>query len=334
MHERMQSSRKGRVFASGGLVVFMLTLGAPKVFSQTTPPGEAPPPAAHPREPAAGRRQRGDPTARLRPNRSRRRRPPPPAAPVELPFGVAPKGPVPPRRLTARDAEHRLRRAPSRPPFAFQGFSDPKNSTTSPRPSTRILYAGGQINRMWRWLLAITSDDYGGCAPPDEHGPGVRSSTRSRVSRPCPNSRSTPAACWSWPTATRRAVPGAWTSGSIPASSSGTPPAVPKAGPSGPRLGVAGLGRAVRRSHQVLPGRLSASGSGAVAAVQRSRPGQPALARARLVSAHDVLRRPRSRLHRHRRPDPEQRFGHDGAAMAGVTPPPPLLTTIASSTPT
>ena len=91
----------------------------------------------------------------------------------------------------------------------------------------------------------------------------------------------------------------------------------PEGGPVRARRRRRGLGRAARRSRQVLPGRLSVAGSDAVAAVQRSRAGEPALPRAGVVSPHDLLRRPRSRLHRRRRPDPEQRFGHDGAAGDG-----------------
>ena len=55
----------------------------------------------------------------------------------------------------------------------------------------------------------------------------------------------------------------------------------PEGGPVRARHGRRGLGRAARRSRQVLPGRLSIAGSGAVAAAQRSRAGQPALAASR-----------------------------------------------------
>src|SRR5439155_20523091 len=77
MHERMQSSPKGRVFASGGLVVVLLTLGAPKVFGQTGPTAEAAPAAAPPESPppAPGANEAPPPPPPPKPEP-----PPPPAA--------------------------------------------------------------------------------------------------------------------------------------------------------------------------------------------------------------------------------------------------------------
>ena len=161
MPERMQSSRKGRVFASGGLVVFMLTLGAPKVFGQTTPVAEAPPPpAATPESPPPAGPEAPPPPPP--PKQELPPPPPPPVTPTELPFGVTPKGPVPPvppPQMPNIDYGGRIRAA-----VRFQGLSDPKKFNDVAETLYADLYAGGQINSMWRWLLAITSGEYGGSA--------------------------------------------------------------------------------------------------------------------------------------------------------------------------
>ena len=151
----------------------------------------------------------------------------------------------------------------------------------------------------------------------DQHRLRCPSSTRSWDSRPFPNFKSTPAACWSWLIATRRAGPGASTNGSIPGSSPARRPPSRRPGPPGRDVGVAAWGapfgghmKYYLGAYQLQDPALSPLFSGRVQV-------EPALARAGLVSAHDVLRRPRSRLHRHRRPDPEQRFGHGPAAGDG-----------------
>jgi hypothetical protein len=237
MHERMQSSRRGRVFASGGLVVFMLTLGAPKVFSQTTPVAEAPPPAATPESPPPAGPEAPPPPPP--PKQELPPPPPPPVTPTELPFGVTPKGPVPPvppPQMPNIDYGGRIRAA-----VRFQGVSDPKKLNDVAETLYADLYAGGQINSMWRWLLAITSGEYGGSA-------GSLSTVPMSVLdaivgfTPIPEfqiyagrmlvmaDRYAPSGPWSldeW------FYPGFWP---------GTPPAVPKAGPAGRDVGVAAWG--------------------------------------------------------------------------------------------
>src|SRR6188472_3086487 len=99
MQERMQPSRKGSVFASGGLVVLLLTVGPSTVFGQTAPPGEAPQ-AGTPGQGEAAAGASGEapqPPPPPPPPTPKPEPPPPPpvgpAAPAELPFGTVPKGP-------------------------------------------------------------------------------------------------------------------------------------------------------------------------------------------------------------------------------------------------
>src|SRR5437763_4843661 len=165
MHERMQSSRKGSVFGRGLLVALLVTVTAAKVMAQTAPPGEPTPaeaPAAGEPPPTGATATEAPPTAPVKPE------PPPVAppsapAPSEIPFGTVPKGPVPPvppvppPAMPNIDYGGRLRSA-----VRFQGLSDPKALNDVAASLYADLYASGQINRMWRWLLAITSNEYGG----------------------------------------------------------------------------------------------------------------------------------------------------------------------------
>ena len=84
---------------------------------------------------------------------------------MELPFGTIPKGPVPfafPPAMPNIDFGGRLRTA-----VRFQGFSDPHKLNDVAATLYADLYMTGQINRMWKWLLAVTSNDYGGTAGSD-----------------------------------------------------------------------------------------------------------------------------------------------------------------------
>jgi hypothetical protein len=250
MHERMQRSRKGSVFASGGLLTLLLVGGAPKVFGQTASPAEPAPPAPGAEAPAAARPDQGEPpveTGSQRPPVIQPAAqpvpppPPPPPPPVkEFAFGTVPKGPVPaaaPPAMPNIDYGGRLRSA-----VRFQGVSDPKSFNDVAATLTADLYASGQINRMWRWLLAITANEYGGTA-------GSPSSVNTQLLdaivgfTPLPEfqiyagrmlvmaDRYAPSGPWSldeW------FYPGFWP---------GAPPAVPKAGiPAGRDVGVTAWG--------------------------------------------------------------------------------------------
>ena len=329
MHERMQTSRKGRVFAGGGLlVVCLLILGPAKAFGQTAPPGEAPPAPQPPRRESAGQPRRR-PAPRHRRLRNQPPRPPPPPPPPvplrrRLPFGTVPKGPVPPVP-TARDAEHRLRRAH---PFgrSFQGVSDPNEiqrrrgdplrGSVRGRPDQQdVAVAAARSRRANTGATAgapstvpmSVLDAIAGFTPMPEF---QIYAGRLLVMA----DRYAPSGPWSldeW------FYPGFWPARRPPSRRRARPGATWASPAWGAPLG--GHIKYYLGAYQLQDPALSPL-------VQRSRAGQPALARAGVVSSHDVLRRPGSRLHRHRRPDPEQRLGHGrAAAMAGMTPPPPLL---------
>jgi len=125
----------------------------------------------------------------------------------------------------------------------FQGTSDPKAFNDASATLTADLYASGQINKMWKWLFAITAADYGGA-------PGQPSTVAMNVLdamvgfTPLPEfqiyagrmlvmaDRYAPSGPWSmdeW------VYPGFF-------SNPGTPPAVPKAGPVGRDVGVTAWG--------------------------------------------------------------------------------------------
>src|SRR5690242_15798438 len=101
MHERMQPSRKGSVFASGGVVALLLICGAAKAFGQAAPPDEETPTARPDQgEPPTETGSQRPPLVQPAPAPT----PPPPPLPppppttsgtAEFPFGTVPKGPVP-----------------------------------------------------------------------------------------------------------------------------------------------------------------------------------------------------------------------------------------------
>lgn len=92
--------------------------------------------------------------------------PPPPVpgpiAPPEIPIGVTPKGPVAPAF------------APTIPNIDFGGRIRAGIRLQNPATPTKLndvsatlnadLYAGGQIQKMWRWYVSITTDNYGGAS--------------------------------------------------------------------------------------------------------------------------------------------------------------------------
>jgi len=248
MHERMQSSRKVSVFARGGLVALLVTISAAKVSAQTAPPGEptsgGTPAAGEPAAPAGGEATPPPPPPKPEPP------PPPPlsaAPPMELPFGTVPKGPVPaapPPAMPNIDYGGRLRAA-----ARFQG-GDPKTLNDVSASLYADLYASGQINRMWRWLLAITSGEYGGAAGQTSTVPMSVLDAMAGFT-PLPEfqiyagrmlvmaDRYAPSGPWSldeW------IYPGFFGGGLTQGVPPGVPPAVPKGGPAGRDVGVTAWG--------------------------------------------------------------------------------------------
>jgi hypothetical protein len=151
-------------------MLILSVLGPARALGQTPPPGEAPPAAVPPGEapPAAAPIPGGPASGKPAPSPLQEQAPPaqtpppaPPSAP-EIPLGTVPKGPVPfaaPPAMPNIDVGGRLRSA-----VRFQGVSDPKSLNDVAATLYADLYASGQINTMWRWLLAITSGEYGGAA--------------------------------------------------------------------------------------------------------------------------------------------------------------------------
>lgn len=93
---------------------------------------------------------------------------PPPAvpaaaqAPAEIPIGTVAKGPVPPAfppAIPSIDYGGRLRVG-----LRFQNPANPTSLSDVSQTVLADLYASGQIHRMWRWLVAITTDTFGGSA--------------------------------------------------------------------------------------------------------------------------------------------------------------------------
>ena len=236
MRECMQSIRICRTFAVGGFAC-LLAFGPARAFAQTPPateggqatttvpegtPGggapEAPPPPAPP--PPVPQPQ------------------PAPAA-TEIPLGTVPKGPVAPAPAPAMpniDYGGRLRTA-----VRFQGVSDPKAFNDITATLTADLYAGGQINKMWKWLFAITAADYGG-------SPGQPSTVAMNVLDAMVGFTPLPEfqiyAGRMLVMADRYAPSGPWSMDEwfYPGFYVGTPPAVPKAGPVGRDVGVTAWG--------------------------------------------------------------------------------------------
>jgi len=243
MRERMQTSRKGSVLGGSGLLALSVIFGPTEAFAQTPPPGEPPQAAeATPGEAAGAARA---PLA-APPEQPPPPQPPPPPpvaasapAPTEIPFGTVPKGPVPaasPPAMPNIDYGGRLRSA-----LRFQGVSDPSAFNDVAATLYADLYAGGQINRMWRWLLAITSGEYGGTA-------GAPSTVSMSVLDAMAGFTPVPEfqiyAGRMLVMADRYAPSGPWSLDEwfYPGFFVGTPPAVPKAGPAGRDVGVTAWG--------------------------------------------------------------------------------------------
>jgi hypothetical protein len=254
MHERMQPRRKGSVFASGGLAALLLICGAPRAFGQTATPGEAAPPAPPdqgepPTETGSQRPPAVQPPAEPTP-------PPPPLPPppptppgqqAEFPFGTVPKGPVPaasPPAMPNIDYGGRLRSA-----LRFQGTSDPKSFNDVAATLYADLYASGQINRMWRWLLALTSGEYGGSSGQTST---VSASILDAMAGFTPIPEFQVYAGRMLVMADRYAPSGPWSldewfypgffGGNLPPAAQPAPPAVPKGGPAGRDVGVTAWG--------------------------------------------------------------------------------------------
>jgi len=247
MHERMQTNRKGSVWAGGSLLALLLIGGPAKAFGQTAPPGEAPPPAAPNPGDTAGASAVASPPPPEQPPPGQLPppppasvpAPPPPPGPVELPFGTVPKGPVPPAWPPAMpniDFGGRLRSA-----VRIQGVSDPHSLNDVAATLYADLYASGQINRMWRWLLAVTSNDYGGAAGQTSTIPV---SILDAIAGFTPMPEFQIYAGRLLVMADRYAPSGPWSMDEwiYPGFFVGTPPAVPKAGPAGRDMGVVAWG--------------------------------------------------------------------------------------------
>jgi len=245
MHERRQPSRKGSVAARHGLMALLVAVVPATAFGQTAPPGEPPPGEPPPAEaPLPGAPAAQVSSAPVQPPPSPKPEPPPvqpPSAPgpAELPFGTVPKGPVPPFPPPAMpniDYGGRLRTA-----VKFQGVSDPRAFNDVSATLYADLYASGQINRMWRWLLAITSNEYGGAS-------GQASSVSMGVLDAMAGFTPLPEfqiyAGRMLVMADRYAPSGPWSLDEwfYPGFYVNTPPAVPKAGPAGRDVGVTAWG--------------------------------------------------------------------------------------------
>jgi len=168
---------------------------------------------------------------------------PPPAAPppgaVPIPLGAVPKGPVapaPPPAMPNIDYGGRLRVA-----MRFQGTSSPSSFNDVAQTLYADLYASGQITPMWRWQVALTTNDYGGQAGAASNIP-ISVLDAIAGFTPLPEfqiyagrllvmaDRYAPSGPWGmdeWQ------YPGFWL---------GAPPAVPKGGPSGRDMGVVAWG--------------------------------------------------------------------------------------------
>ena len=144
--------------AAGASTPSPSTAEAPPVMPDSTttpappPPEPAPPPPPHATAPPPPQAQVAAP-------------PPSQAAaggPAQIPLGTAPKGPVAPAfppAIPSIDFGGRLR--------ASVLLRDTKNPGGLGDASATVyadLYASGQITRMWSWLIAVTTDNYGGTA--------------------------------------------------------------------------------------------------------------------------------------------------------------------------
>lgn len=244
MHERTQTHRRS-VFGSGCFIACSLvTFLARTAYSQTPPPGESTPsgtPGA--REGTASAPAEAPPPPPV-PSPLPAAPPPPPAAPppglvLLIPAGTVPKAPVPPASPPAMpniDYGGRLRTS-----FRFQSLSNPSSFGDVAQTLYADLYASGQVTPMWKWILALTTNDYGGTAGQTSTVPiAVLDAIAAFTPRP----EFQIYAGRLLVMADRYAPGGPWGMDEwfYPGFYVGTPPAVPKAGPSGRDFGAVAWG--------------------------------------------------------------------------------------------
>ena len=244
MHERTQTHRRV-VFGSGCLIACSLMTVAPRfAHGQTPPPGESmgegTPGVGEPRASAAA--EPAPPIVVAPPVVAPPVVAPPVVAPpvaAAIPVGVVPKGPVPPAPPPAIpniDYGGRLRTS-----VRFQSTSNPKSFGDVSQTIYADLYAGGQISTMWKWLLAVTTNDYGGGTGASSNAPIALLDAIAEFT-PLPEFQIYAGRLLVM--ADRYAPGGPWGMDEwfYPGFFVGTPPAVPKAGPSGRDLGVVAWG--------------------------------------------------------------------------------------------
>jgi len=162
-----------------------------------------------------------------------------PPANAEIPLGTAPKGPVAPAfapQIPNIDFGGRLRAG-----LRFQDPNNPKSFGDVAATLYADLYASGQISKMWKWLIAITSDNYGGGAgQPSTVSMSVLDAMASF--EPLPEFRLSLGRMLVM--ADRYAPSGPWGLDEwfYPGLFVGTPPAVPKSGPAGRDVGITAWG--------------------------------------------------------------------------------------------
>jgi len=238
MHGRLNPQRHV-VSRTCCLVGFSLLMVAPRVALAQGPPAD---------QPAATVTATPDPAAPARPPEAPPQQlsaapagpPPRPAdAPVQIPIGTTPRGPLPPAfppLMPNIDYGGRVRAG-----LRFQSATDPASLNDVAQTIYADIYAGGQITPMWRWLLALTTNDYGGTT-------GATSTASISLLdgfvgfTPIPEFQVYLGRMLVM--ADRYAPSGPWGLDEwfYPGFFVGTPPAVPKAGPSGRDFGVTAWG--------------------------------------------------------------------------------------------
>lgn len=235
MHERART-RPGVTSEKVAAVIFFLLISVPAAALAQTPPAAEATPSAVPATNEAPPRAPEPPPQQLS---SAPAAPPAPPAPATIPLGTAPRGPVPPAWPPAMpniDYGGRLRAG-----LRFQSATNPAALGDVAQSIYADIYAGGQITPMWRWLLALTTNDYGA-------GTGATSATTMSLLdgfigfTPRPEFQVYIGRMLVM--ADRFAPGGPWGLDEwfYPGFFPGTPPAVPKAGPSGRDYGVAAWG--------------------------------------------------------------------------------------------
>lgn len=217
------------------LVGVSLLIVAPRMASGQTPPPEEPAAASGPApEAAAAATPPEAPPQQL--SAAPSGPPPRPAdAPVQIPIGTAPKGPVAPAfppLMPNIDFGGRIRAG-----LRFESNTNPAALGDVAQTIYADLYAGGQITPMWRWLLALTTNDYGGTAGQTSN---VAMSLLDGFIGFTPVPEFQVYVGRMLVMADRYAPSGPWGLDEwfYPGFFVGTPPAVPKAGPSGRDFGA------------------------------------------------------------------------------------------------